>query len=296
MNDSLPPVERGRLYVVATPIGNLGDLSPRAQQVLGAVDRILAEDTRNSRNLLAHFGIARPLAALHEHNETAVCDALVRELRGGAAFALISDAGTPLVSDPGFVLVRAARIAGIEIIAIPGPCAAIAALSISGLPSDRFAFEGFLPAKSTARRQRLETLARATHTSILYESSHRIADALEDLALTFGERPVGIARELTKRYEQCVVLPANALPAWLAEDANRSRGEFVLLLSGAEATHDTADAEGERVLRVLLREMSPSAAARAAAEITGARRKDLYDIALRLQDANDEENPQDEST
>ena len=271
----------GTLHVVATPIGHLGDLSPRAQAVLGGVDRILAEDTRNSRTLLAHFGITTKLSALHEHNESAASHPLVRELAGGASFALISDAGTPLISDPGFVLVRDARAAGVPVVAVPGPCAAIAALSISGLPSDRFVFEGFLPAKPAARRARLQTLADETRTLIVYESSHRIADTAADLAGVFGTRSICLARELTKLYEQSVVLAASALPGWLAEDANRQRGEFVLLISGAPAAAD-GSAEGARVLRLLLRELPPSAAARVAADISGVRRKDLYALALQL--------------
>jgi 16S rRNA (cytidine1402-2'-O)-methyltransferase len=281
VTDAPRAVAAGHLYVVATPIGNLGDLSPRAQAVLAGVDRILAEDTRSSRALLAHFGIATALAALHEHNEAASSAQLVRELGGGASFALISDAGTPLISDPGFVLVREARAAGVPVVAVPGPCAAIAALSICGLPSDRFVFEGFLPAKSAARRARLQALAGETRTLVVYESSHRIADTLADLAELFGGRSIGLARELTKLYEQSVVLPARALPGWLAEDANRGRGEFVLLIAGAEA-QDDARGDGERVLRLLLRELPPSTAARLAAEISGVRRKQLYALALQL--------------
>ncbi len=286
-------IERGHLYVVATPIGNLGDLSPRAQAVLGAVDRICAEDTRTSGALLAHYGIRKPLVALHEHNESEVCASLVQQLQDGATLALVSDAGTPLVSDPGFVLVRAARAAGITVVTVPGPCAAIAALSISGLPSDRFAFEGFLPAKAAARRTRLQALAAETRTLVLYESSHRIADTLADLAATFGSRSICLARELTKLYEQSVVMPACELPAWLAADANRSRGEFVLLIAGAPPAADSVAPETERVLRLLLRELPLSAATRLAAEITGARRKDLYDMALRWgADAGTKENDQ----
>ncbi|MFP5304674.1 MAG: 16S rRNA (cytidine(1402)-2'-O)-methyltransferase [Gammaproteobacteria bacterium] len=282
MSDPRPSVERGSLYVVATPIGNLGDLSPRAQAVLAAVDRICAEDTRTSGQLLAHYGIRKPLVALHEHNEADVCAGLIAQLRGGGALALVSDAGTPLVSDPGFVLVRAAREAGIPVLAVPGPCAAVAALSVSGLPSDRFVFEGFLPAKAAARRERLQVLAAETRTLIVYESSHRIVDAAEDLGAVLGARRVCLARELTKLHEQSVVLPADALAGWLREDANRQRGEFVLLIAGAPEDTDAAAAEGERVLRLLLRELPASTAARLAAEITGVRRKELYALASRL--------------
>ncbi|MEQ1439651.1 16S rRNA (cytidine(1402)-2'-O)-methyltransferase [Fontimonas sp. SYSU GA230001] len=275
-------LEPHTLYVVATPIGNLGDLSPRAQAVLAGVDRICAEDTRTSGALLAHFGIRRPLVALHEHNESAVCERLVRELQDGAALALVSDAGTPLVSDPGFVLVRAARAAGLPVVAVPGPCAAIAALSISGLPSDRFVFEGFLPAKSAARRSRLRALAHETRTLILYESSHRIADTAQDLADLLGPREVCLARELTKLHEQSVVLPACDLPGWLREDANRERGEFVLLIAGAAVEEPAAGLDTVQLLRLLLRELPVSAAARIAAEITGLRKKELYERALQL--------------
>ncbi|WP_370309606.1 16S rRNA (cytidine(1402)-2'-O)-methyltransferase [Sinimarinibacterium flocculans] len=281
VSESSPAVRPGHLYIVATPIGHLGDLSPRAQAVLGAVDRILAEDTRNSRALLAHFGIATRLGALHEHNESSATTPLVQELVAGASLALISDAGTPLVSDPGFVLVREARAAGVPVIAVPGPCAAIAALSVSGLPSDRFVFEGFLPAKAAARRARLQVLSGEARTLVLYESSHRIVEAAADIAAVFGERSVCLARELTKLYEQSVVLAAHALPAWLAEDGNRTRGEFVLLVAGAP-DDDRTEHDGERVLRLLLRELPPSSAARLAADISGARRKDLYALALKI--------------
>ncbi|HEY1075879.1 MAG TPA: 16S rRNA (cytidine(1402)-2'-O)-methyltransferase [Fontimonas sp.] len=276
-------VEAGHLYVVATPIGNLGDLSPRAQAVLAAVDRICAEDTRNSARLLAHYGIRTPLTALHDHNESSACSGLIAALQDGKALALISDAGTPLISDPGFVLVRAARAAGVPLIAIPGPCAAVAALSLSGLPSDRFVFEGFLPAKPAARRQRLQSLHNETRTLILYESSHRIADTAADLAALYGPRAVCLARELTKLHEQSVTLPAAELPGWLAADSNRERGEFVLLIEGAAEAVDGAGIDVERMLRLLIRELPLSTAARLAAEISGGRKKDLYELALKLQ-------------
>lgn len=283
MSSSGRAVEPGHLYVVATPIGNLGDLSPRAQAVLAAVDRICAEDTRNSGRLLSHFGIGTPVTAVHDHNEANACAALISALQSGSALALISDAGTPLISDPGFVLVRAARAAGVPVIAIPGPCAAIAALSLSGLPSDRFVFEGFLSAKAAARRQRLQALGTETRTLILYESSHRIADTARDLAELFGTRQICLARELTKLHEQSVTLPAVDLPAWLAADANRERGEFVLLLEGAPDEQDCTQVDAERILRLLLAELPVSSAARLAAEISGGRKKDLYELALKLQ-------------
>ena len=275
-------VAPGHLYVVATPIGNLGDLSPRAQAVLRGVDRICAEDTRTSGSLLAHFGIQRPLSALHEHNEDRAVADVLAQLREGRAVAVISDAGTPLISDPGFVLVRAAREAGIPVIAVPGPCAAIAALSLAGLPSDAFCFAGFLPHKQSARRERLRELGGLPQTLIFYESSHRIAETLDDLVAELGpERRVCLAREITKRFEQSVLLPASELVAWLAADSNRGRGEFVLVIEGAPAA-SAGKTEQLRLLRVLLKELSPAKAARVAAELTGARKNELYALAMEL--------------
>jgi 16S rRNA (cytidine1402-2'-O)-methyltransferase len=274
-------VRPGHLYVVATPIGHLGDLSPRAQAVLRGVQRICAEDTRNSSTLLRHFGIATPLLALHDHNEDSLAAQLVAALQGGEALALISDAGTPLISDPGFALVRAARAAGVPVMTVPGPCAAIAALSICGLPTDRFRFAGFLPPKPGARRERLQELAAAAETLVLYESSHRIVDCVADVVATLGpERPLFVGRELTKRFEESHSAPAAALLAWLEADSNRQRGEFVLIIAGAAPVADAQAAE--RVLRLLLTELPPSRAARLAAEITCQPRKALYEAALRL--------------
>ena len=274
-------VQAGALYVVATPIGNLGDFAPRAQAVLAAVDRIAAEDTRSSSVLLGHFGIRTPLVALHEHNEDRVADALIRDVVAGHSLALISDAGTPLISDPGYALVRAARAAGAPVFALPGPCAAIAALSVSGLATDRFVFVGFLPSKSGARRAKLTTLANEPRTAIVYESSHRIGESLADLVAVLGaDRRVCLARELSKHFEESTTLPAAELLAWQQADANRSRGEFVLVIEGVPEADDSA--EGERVLRLLLAELPASRAARLAAEITGSARKPLYALALRI--------------
>lgn len=276
-------IAAGHLYVVATPIGNLDDFSPRAQEVLDGVAAICAEDTRNTANLLTHFGIKKPLIAVHEHNEDEVCARLVARLQAGDALALVSDAGTPLISDPGFALVRAARQAGLPVLAVPGPCAAIAALSVSGIASDRFVFEGFLPAKAGARRERLAELAGETRTLIVYESSHRIAEALADIVAVLGaERPLCLARELTKLYEESRRDSAAGIAAWLAADANRTRGEFVLVIGGAAEAPDRRQNEGERVLKLLLGELPASRAARLAAEISGARRKELYALALQL--------------
>lgn len=276
------PVVPGQLYVVATPIGNLGDLSPRAQAVLRGVDRICCEDTRTSGVLLSHFGIQRPLIALHEHNESAVTAQLLTQLREGASLAVISDAGTPLISDPGFILVRAARDAGLPVITVPGPCAAVAALSVAGLPSDAFCFAGFLPAKAQARRERLRELGALTQTVIVYESSHRIAETLTDIVEVLGpQRKLCLARELTKRFEQSVVFPAAELVEWLNADANRSRGEFVLVIEAAPEAA-AGRAEQEKLLRVLLKELPASKAAKLAAELCGARKQDLYSLAIEL--------------
>lgn len=267
----------GVLHVVATPIGNLGDLSPRAQEVLRGVDAICAEDTRHTRQLLGHFGIERPLVALHEHNEDGLAARLVERLRGGDSLALVSDAGTPLVSDPGFRLVRAARAAGLRVSPVPGPSALIAGLSVAGLPSDRFVFEGFLPVKAGARRERLQALAAEPRTLLFYESSHRIEEMLADAVLAFGgARRAVVARELTKLFETVLDGPLEALAARVAADADQRRGEFVVLVEGAGDDADARLAEGRRVYALLAREMKPSLAAKLASDITGAPRKSLY--------------------
>tara|TARA_R110001599_G_scaffold16344_6_gene66553 strand:+ start:3905 stop:4768 length:864 start_codon:yes stop_codon:yes gene_type:complete len=276
-------IARGHLYIVATPIGNLADLSPRAAAVLAGVDLILAEDTRNSRVLMQHMGINTPMAALHDHNERSAAGPLITRLENGDALALISDAGTPLISDPGFVLVRQVRDAGLPVIAIPGPSALIAALSIAGLPTDRFLFIGFLPAKSSARRAALEPLRHAPETWVCYESSHRIDDCLHDIETVLGpQREVFLARELTKRFEQSVRLPISDLRAWLRDDPVRSKGEFVLCIAAADARSDELRqlAEGRRLMARLRQELPASKAARLAAELSGAPRKQLYDDAL----------------
>jgi len=267
----------GVLHVVATPIGNLGDLSPRAQATLRSVDAICAEDTRHTRQLLGHFGIERPLVALHEHNEDGLAARLVERLQTGESLALVSDAGTPLVSDPGFRLVRAAREAGLRVSPVPGPSALIAALSVAGLPSDRFVFEGFLPAKAGARRERLQVLASEPRTVLFYESSHRIEEMLADAVQAFGgARPAVVARELTKLFETVFDGPLETLAARVAGEADQRKGEFVVLIEGAGDDVDARLAEGRRVYALLAREMKPSLAAKLAADITGAPRKSLY--------------------
>lgn len=268
-------VTGGALYVVATPIGNLSDLSPRAAAVLAQVDRIAAEDTRNAARLLQAHAIETPCLSLHEHNESGRVTSLLAQLQVGESLALISDAGTPLISDPGYALVRAARDAGRPVIAVPGPCAAVAALSIAGIASDRFAFEGFLPAKAGARRSRLESLRGDPRSLIFYEAPHRIVETLADLASVLGgERRACIAREISKRFEQSVTLPLADATDWLCADADRQRGEFVVVVDGSRERAEAA--EGVRVARMLLDEMGPSAAARLAARITGAPRKAIY--------------------
>ncbi len=267
----------GTLWVVATPIGNLGDLSPRAQGVLRGVALIAAEDTRHSRPLLEHFGIAAPLTALHEHNERAAVASLLARLQGGEDVALISDAGTPLVSDPGYRLVRAARAAGVKVSPVPGACAAIAALSVAGLPSDRFVFEGFLPPKPAARRARLRALADETRTLVLYEASHRIVGCCADLRDAFGaEREAVLLRELTKLHETCLGATLAEIAARVESDPEQRLGEFVLVIAGRDEDADTKLAEGRRVFAVLREELPPAQAARLAAAISGAPRKALY--------------------
>lgn len=277
--------QAGALYVVATPIGNLADISARARQVLAQVDLVCAEDTRVSGALFSHLGLNKPLRALHEHNELRVVDGLIGALRGGHSLALVSDAGTPLISDPGYALVSAARDAGLPVFTVPGASAVMAALSISGLPTDRFVFEGFLPHKNGARRRRLQELATEPRTVVVYEASHRIAACAEDCAAVLGARRICVGRELTKRFEESERMAASDFPQWIAADANRQRGEFVLVIEGAPA-RTGQQVEVDRILRRLLRELPVSAAARIAAELSGRPRRELYARALQLTDGS----------
>lgn len=272
----------GVLYVVATPIGNLDDWSPRAVATLKAVKVIAAEDTRHSGRLMQHFDIGTPLFALHDHNEGARAEGLVARLAAGEDVALISDAGTPLISDPGYRLVAAVQAAGLQVVPVPGACAAIAALSAAGLPSDRFIFEGFLPAKANARRERLAALALEPRTLIFYEAPHRIAECLADMADALGpERRVTLAREITKTFETIRQLPLGEMRDWVAADANQQRGESVLVLEGAPARTEAADwTEADRVLGILMAELAPRQAAALAAQITGLKKNALYERAL----------------
>lgn len=273
----IDPTLPATLYVVATPIGNLGDLSPRARDTLQRVAAVCAEDTRRTRQMLAHFGIDRPLVALHEHNEDTAVDGLLARLLGGDSLALVSDAGTPLISDPGFRLVRAARDARIRVSPLPGPCAFVAALSVAGLPSDRFVFEGFLPARHAARCERLQQLAAEARTLAFHESAHRIQATLADMATVFGgDRPAVVARELTKLFETVLDGTLATLGAKLDADPDQRKGEFVVLVQGAANDVDAGILEGRRLYAKLKDHLPPSTAAKLAAELSGAPRKALY--------------------
>lgn len=268
----------GTLYVVATPIGNLGDMVPRAVDILQSVDLIAAEDTRHSVRLLQHFGIRCPLVSCHEYNEARRSDELVGRMAGGLNVALISDAGTPLISDPGFPLVRAAHAAGITVSPVPGPCAAIAALSASGIASDRFSFEGFLPAKPGARRARLQALRDEPATHIFYEAPHRVEDTLADLRDLFGdERRVCVARELTKRYESVRTGTLAELCAAVAAVPEEIRGEFVLVVAGAPPAPAEMTDVARKAMKLLCEELPVKRAAVIVAQLYGLRRKELYD-------------------
>jgi 16S rRNA (cytidine1402-2'-O)-methyltransferase len=284
--DSIARPRPGTLFLVATPIGNLGDLSPRARDVLRDADLLLAEDTRHTAQLLHACGIARPpgtLESLHEHNERERAPRVIERLRAGASVALASDAGTPLVSDPGAALVSAAAAAGIEVVAVPGPCAAIAALTLAALPSSRFAFEGFLPARGAARRETLRQLAGEERTLVFYEAPHRLRESLDDLAAVLGAaRPAAVAREITKKFETVYRGTLGSLAQQAAGDAGMARGELVLVVQGAERAARPEEVDAERVLRPLLEDLPVAQAAKLAAQITGLARKQLYDLALKL--------------
>jgi len=285
-DDSIARQRRGALLVVATPIGNLGDLSPRAVETLRDADLLLAEDTRHTQQLLNACGIARPpgtIESLHEHNERSRVPRVLERLLSGSRVALVSDAGTPLVSDPGAALVRAAGEAGVDVVTVPGPCAAIAALSVSGLPAERFAFEGFLPARRAARLEALQGLARETRTTVFYEAPHRLPESLGDLAQAFGaERPAAVVREITKRFESVYRGTLGTLARRATEDADMTRGEIVIVVEGAAEPAAGAGPDVDALLRALLAELPISQAARLAARITGRARKELYDRALSL--------------
>ncbi|MFK0572880.1 16S rRNA (cytidine(1402)-2'-O)-methyltransferase [Endozoicomonas sp.] len=275
MSDSL-------LYIVSTPIGNLGDLTPRAIEVLRQVDVIAAEDTRHSKRLMNHFGIDTPLIPCHDHNERHQAEMIVQRMGSGQSVALISDAGTPLISDPGFHLVRTVRAAGFRVVPVPGACAFIAALSVSGLPTDRFYFEGFLPAKGTARRKRIDSLATFPNTWGVYESPHRIMDLMDDLVTVLGgEKYITLAREITKTFETVLAGTVAEVQAILKADSNQQRGEFVVLVEGyKEPENSEISPEVEKMLQRLMEELPIKKAASVVADLTGLRKKELYDLGL----------------
>jgi 16S rRNA (cytidine1402-2'-O)-methyltransferase len=291
-NQPIGPPAAGRLYVVATPIGNLGDMSARARDTLQSCALIAAEDTRHTGMLLKHFGIQTPQISLHDHNEQMRSLEIIARLRAGESVALVSDAGTPAISDPGFELVRAVAAAGLQIVAIPGPCAAIAALSIGALPTDRFCFEGFLPARAAARRERLTALAQEPRTLVLYEAPHRVQDTLEDCVAVFGvARSGAVLREITKLHETAYRGSLGELLSAASSDADFARGEIVLLIAGAPQTSAPgeagADGHGgalDKALAVLLKELPLKQAARLAAQISGARDNEAYKRALLLKE------------
>lgn len=281
-------IAAGTLYVVATPIGNLADLTPRAVDVLSQVDLVLAEDTRHTAQLLRHCGLSKPLQSLHEHNERQKLESIVQRLQAGESLALVSDAGTPLLSDPGFPLVRRLRELDMPVIPIPGPCAAVAALSVAGLATDRFAFEGFLPARSGARRTRLEGLADETRTLVFYESGKRLAGVLNDMCEILGpDREAAVARELTKLYESIYRGSLAELRDRAGADVDMVRGELVLLVQGRPVAEIAENPELDRVLGVLLPELPLSQAVKLAVELCGLRRNEVYKRATELQKGTD---------
>jgi len=274
----------GKLHIVATPIGNLEDLTPRARQTLAEVDLVAAEDTRHTGRLLSHFGVKTRLIALHDHNEEQAVATILQRLEAGQNVALVSDAGTPLVSDPGYRLVQAAHRNGITVSPVPGASAVTAALSVAGLPTDRFCFEGFLPAKAAARKKMLAELAGEERTMVFYESVHRIADALADLCDAFGDdRAAFVGRELTKVYEQCLYGSLGSLRRMVGDGTIATKGEFVIVIAGVVAAND-ATYDVDRLLLILAGELPGKDAARIAAELTGQKKNALYQRILELKD------------
>ncbi|MDZ4728703.1 MAG: 16S rRNA (cytidine(1402)-2'-O)-methyltransferase [Xanthomonadales bacterium] len=275
----MPSVESpsAELFIVATPIGNLGDISQRAIDNLSQVDLVAAEDTRHSRNLLSNFGIDKPIVALHEHNEEAMAPRLVERLLGGESIALVSDAGTPLMSDPGFRLVRLAIEKGVRVTPIPGPSSIVAALSVAGIATDRFVYEGFLPAKQLARLARLNALSAETRTLVFFESSHRILDSLADMASSLGvARQLAVCRELTKQFETILRGSVDQVMDMVRADANQQKGEFVVVVAGASENVDEKMAQAISMAKALREYLSSSQAARVAAKFCGVPRRELY--------------------
>ncbi|MEH0832871.1 16S rRNA (cytidine(1402)-2'-O)-methyltransferase [Pectobacterium cacticida] len=274
-------ISASTLYIVPTPIGNLGDITQRALAVLASVDLIAAEDTRHTGLLLQHFAINARLFALHDHNEQQKADVLLAKLQAGQSIALVSDAGTPLINDPGYHLVRRCREAGVRVVPLPGACAAIAALSASGLASDRFCYEGFLPAKTKGRKDKLHELAEEPRTLIFYESTHRLLDSLQDICEVLGaERYVVLAREITKTWESIHGAPVGELLAWVKEDENRRKGEMVLIVEGYQVDDSALPVDALRTLALLRAELPLKKAAALAAEIHGVKKNALYRYTL----------------
>ncbi|GLY60568.1 MULTISPECIES: 16S rRNA (cytidine(1402)-2'-O)-methyltransferase [Pectobacterium] len=279
--DQQADISASTLYIVPTPIGNLGDITQRALAVLASVDLIAAEDTRHTGLLLQHFAINARLFALHDHNEQQKADVLLAKLQSGQSIALVSDAGTPLINDPGYHLVRRCREAGVRVVPLPGACAAITALSASGLASDRFCYEGFLPAKTKGRKDKLRELGEETRTLIFYESTHRLLDSLQDINEVLGaERYVVLAREITKTWESIHGAPVGELLAWVKEDENRRKGEMVLIVEGHQIDDSALSAEALRTLTLLRAELPLKKAAALAAEIHGVKKNALYRYGL----------------
>ncbi len=277
-----------QLFVVATPIGHLDDMTFRSIDVLKSVSLIAAEDTRQSAQLLKHYNIATPLTACHDHNESNKINILIEKLKNGESIALISDAGTPLISDPGFKLVRAAQENDIRVTPVPGACAAIAALSAVGLPSDRFSFEGFLPSKQSQRLIYLEKLKHETQTMIIYEAPHRILECVKDMAQVFGaNRPVGFAREITKTFETIKKMTLSELVEFIENDHNQQKGEIVLVIGGASEEKDLDQEKTDQMLLRLLQDLSVKAASQLMADLTGIKKKVAYQRALELTQNND---------
>jgi 16S rRNA (cytidine1402-2'-O)-methyltransferase len=278
----------GKLYIVATPIGNLADISERALQILRSVALIAVEDTRHSGRLLQAYGISTPMLAYHDFSEAFRTDALLKKVAEGEDIALVSDAGTPLISDPGYQLVRAAHQRGLVVVPVPGPSAVIAALSAAGIASDRFSFEGFLPARQGARLAALNALARENRTMIFYEAPHRILESLEDMVVCFGgEREITLARELTKTFETILHSTLQALLDLVRKDQNQQKGEIVLVLAGYKPTGLEIDESALGILKVLMEELPLKQAAALGARITGLRKSQLYDAGLQLQGKKD---------
>jgi 16S rRNA (cytidine1402-2'-O)-methyltransferase len=276
----------GILYVVATPIGNLNDITHRAVDILKTVNCIVAEDTRHSQPLLQQYGVKTKVVAFHEHNERERTAKLLERLQQGESIALISDAGTPLISDPGYYLVREAQAAGIKVVPLPGACAAIAALSVAGLPTDKFIFEGFLPAKAGPRLQRLEKLRHESRTMIFYEAPHRIVDLLQAMQQIFGnERQVVLAREITKLFETIKSEALEKLIPWVLADSNQQRGEFVVIVAGLQVISEESEQEMQRVLQILLEALPLKQAVELASKISGQKKNEIYDLALRLKNS-----------